>query len=158
MENRHGEQNDSDGISGVSVLAAGTLVPRLELISSPGIASFVGGEAIPVSPPPAKFVEPCRSELGHVKLLEAECDAHTTCRLSAIVCEGLSFFSFLKKRPRIFFKIWNGTPKSWNIHKFLEHAKRRHERCNMQHEKWTCTVSCGEIRSPGGVQPVCPAA
>ena len=48
------KQNDSDSISGVSVLAAGTSVPRPELISSLGIASFVGGEAIPVSPPPAQ--------------------------------------------------------------------------------------------------------
>ena len=63
------EHNDSDRISGVSVLAAGTSVPRPELMSSPGIASFVGGEATPVSPPPAREVRgnvkvKCREPLG----------------------------------------------------------------------------------------------
>ena len=39
--------------NGVSVLKAGTSVPRPELISSPCIASFIDGEAIQVSPSPA---------------------------------------------------------------------------------------------------------
>ena len=42
-----------DSLKTVQTYVAGTSVPRPELISSPGIASFVGGEAIPVSPPPA---------------------------------------------------------------------------------------------------------
>ena len=51
MKNNHGNNETAAGWPiGVSVLKAGTSVPRPELISSPCIASFVDGEAIQVSP------------------------------------------------------------------------------------------------------------